>query len=89
MLLQEGPTNTVPRPRFKINDGQNEQVESIISHSHFSQSEINNETEGGEPTFSDHGTATLGLNKVQSRLQDRVKKGQHNSDLNLTSPTKI
>ena len=36
---QEGALLVMPRPRFKINEGGGDQVESIMSH--FSQSEIN------------------------------------------------
>lgn len=46
MQSQEGALNVVPRPRFKINDGMGDQVESIMSH--FSQSDINQESEGPE-----------------------------------------
>ena len=38
--------NQQPRPRFKMNDGAGEQVESVLSH--FSQSEINQDSEGNE-----------------------------------------
>ena len=64
MLLQEGALNTAPRPRFKINDGRDEQVESIISQSHFDQSEINREETEGDLALSDHGTVTVGLGRV-------------------------
>ena len=77
---QEGALN-VPRPRFKMNDGQNEQVESIMSH--FSQSEINNREDSvdadGSPRNA-HGTMTIGLNnRMNNRLQEQVSKGQHSS----------
>lgn len=62
----EGAIKVPPRPRFKINDGQTEQVESILSH--FSQSEINQESEGQD--FS--GTITIGLNRMNNRLHEKL-----------------
>ena len=67
---QEGALNVVPRPRFKINDGA-DQVESIISH--FSQSEINVETEGKE---AGPGTVTVLNHAKSTRLQHQITAPQ-------------
>jgi len=67
----------VPRPRFKINDGMGDQVESVMSH--FSQSDINHETEGQEVTQAAHGTVSVLNSKGAAKIPQSGRNGQHSS----------
>ena len=76
----EAPFNAVPRPRFKINDDAGNQVESVMSH--FSQSEINNETEGPDPTaMAANSTVTVLNQGAAVRIPQSSRNGQHSSHL--------
>jgi len=54
-----------------------DQVESIMSH--FSQSDINHETEGQEVAQAAHGTVSILNNKGAARIPQSGRNGQHSS----------
>jgi len=76
---QEGALNVVPRPRFKINDG-NDQAESI----HLSHSEIQHQTGSpDQPADLTLALSTLnvmnGNNKVELKATENGRNGQQSS----------
>jgi len=79
MQSMEGPLQERPRPRFKINEGFVDQVESIMSH--FSQSEINNDTEGQEPVANTNITHTI----LPQEAISKVKIQKNRSGLNSST----